>query len=369
MSDVAETLRHIDDLASPQRVASPFEFWPAPLFYAPVAAYWAWQALRYRSITLPSIANPLMEFGGLCGESKVDLFESMSPEGRKWLAPYVSLERGPQAQLAEDLARLLGLAEEAGLAFPLVAKPDIGCHGAGVQLVHDAEELRRYLGAFPSRARVLLQFLVKCEGEAGIFYVRRPAERTGRIFSMTLKFFPQVTGDGTSTLKKLILEDPRAGRAPHLYLGRHAARLNWVPARGERVRLVFAGNHCKGAAFRDGRDLITPALTERVDWLARTIPGFHFGRFDVRFSSLAELRAGHGFTAIEFNGGGSEAIHIWDPDMQLTQAYRDLFRQVHLLFEIGASHRARGYVPDSIPALARSWLHERVLKHSYPMTQ
>ena len=68
MSDVAETLRHIDDLASPQRVASPFEFWPAPLFYAPVAAYWAWQALRYRSVTLPSIANPLMEFGGLCGQ-------------------------------------------------------------------------------------------------------------------------------------------------------------------------------------------------------------------------------------------------------------------------------------------------------------
>ncbi len=179
MSDVAETLRH-SDLASPQRVASPFEFWPAPLFYAPVAAYWAWQALRYRSITLPSIANPLMEFGGLCGESKIDLFESMSAEGRKWLAPYVSIERGPPAELAGDLARLLDLAEEAGLAFPLVAKPDIGCHGAGVQLVHDAEELRRYLAAFPSGARVLLQFLVKSEGEAGIFYVRRPAERTGQ---------------------------------------------------------------------------------------------------------------------------------------------------------------------------------------------
>ncbi len=56
--------------------------------------------------------------------------------------------------------------------------------------------------------------------------------------------------------------------------------------------------------------------------------------------------------------------------MQLTQAYRDLFRQVHLLFEIGAlAPRPRGYVPDSIPALARSWLRERMLKHSYPITQ
>ena len=55
--------------------------------------------------------------------------------------------------------------------------------------------------------------------------------------------------------------------------------------------------------------------------------------------------------------------------MSLPQAYRDLFRQIRLLFEIGASHRARGYVPDSIPALARSWLRERVLKQSYPLTQ
>jgi hypothetical protein len=368
MSDVAEVLRRAD-LASPQRVASPFEFWPAALFYAPVAFYWLWQALRHRSLTLPSIANPLMEYGGLCGESKIRQFESMSPEGRQWLAPYVSIERGTQDQLDDDLAMLLHLAEDSGLSFPLVAKPDIGCHGAGVQLVHDAAELGDYLIAFPTGARVLLQRLVACEGEAGIFYVRRPYERTGHIFSMTLKFFPQVVGDGRSNLKELILLDPRAGLAPHLYLRRHASRLHWVPARGERVRLVFAGNHCKGAAFRDGRDLITPALTERVDWLAGTIPGFYFGRFDVRFASLAELRAGRGFTAIEFNGGGSEAIHIWDPDMALSQAYRDLFRQVRLLFEIGAWHRSRGHVPDTVGALARSWIKERLLKGSYTITQ
>ena len=368
MSDVVNVLRQAG-LASPQRVTSTFEFWPAPLFYAPVALYWLLQALRHRSLTLPTIANPLMEYGGLCGESKTAMFEAMSPEGREWLAPYVSLTRGAPAEVDRDLASLLSLAREAGLTFPLVAKPDIGCHGAGVQLIHDSDELRGYLAGFPSGARLLLQFLVACEGEAGIFYIRRPADRTGHIFSMTLKFFPQVTGDGVSSLRQLILDDPRAGRARHLYLGRHAARLGWVPARGERVRLVFAGNHCKGAAFRDGRDLITPALTERIDWLARTIPGFHFGRFDVRFASLAELRAGKGFTAIEFNGGGSEAIHIWDPDMALHQAYRDLFRQVRLLFEIGASHRHQGYVPDSILRVAYSWLRERLLKQSYPITQ
>ncbi len=367
MSDVAEVLRQVE-LESPQRVASHFEFWPAPLFYAPVVACWLWQALRHGSLTLPSIANPLMEFGGLCGESKVRQFDAMGPEGKRWLAPYVSIERGGPEALAEDLARLRRLAEAAGLAFPLVAKPDIGCHGAGVQPVRDAEELEAYLAAFPAGARVVLQHLVDCEGEAGVFYVRRPWEASGRIFSMTLKFFPRVTGDGVSDLRRLIMADPRAGRAPHLYLSRHERRLDWVPARGERVRLVFAGNHCKGAVFRDGRHLVTPALTERIDQLARSIPGFHFGRFDLRFASLAELRAGEGFTAIEFNGAGSEAIHIWDPDMALTRAYRDLFAQVGLLFEIGAAHRRRGYRPDGVLAIARSWLRERLLKGSYPPT-
>src|SRR5215472_6100717 len=116
MSDVAEVLRHAD-LASPQRVVSPFEFWPAALFYAPVGFYWLWQALCHRSLTLPSIANPLMEYGGLCGESKIRQFETMSPEGRKWLAPYVSIERGASDRFAEDLAALLHLAEESGLGF------------------------------------------------------------------------------------------------------------------------------------------------------------------------------------------------------------------------------------------------------------
>ena len=48
---------------------------------------------------------------------------------------------------------------------------------------------------------------------------------------------------------------------------------------------------------------------------------------DKSAAATAKTGAGRGFTAIEFNGGGSEAIHIWDPDLPLTQAYRDLFRK------------------------------------------
>jgi hypothetical protein len=90
------------------------------------------------------------------------------------------------------------------------------------------------------------------EGEAGIFYCRRPGQPQGRIISITPKYFPYVTGDGWRTLRQLILGDARAGRLSHLYLRRHTARLDEVPAPGEAIRLAFAGSHSRGAPRRPG---------------------------------------------------------------------------------------------------------------------
>ena len=59
-----------------------WEFWPARLFYLPVAAYYCWLALRYRSFTLPSAANPGMPTGGFVGESKyaiIDVLQRAHP--------------------------------------------------------------------------------------------------------------------------------------------------------------------------------------------------------------------------------------------------------------------------------------------------
>ena len=41
-----------------------WEFWPPIAVYPPVALYYLWLALRYRSLTLPSLANPGIPLGG-----------------------------------------------------------------------------------------------------------------------------------------------------------------------------------------------------------------------------------------------------------------------------------------------------------------
>ena len=345
-------------LPASDRVISPFEFWPGWLFYAPVVAQWIWLGLRYGDMSLPTAANPRIETGGLCGESKTAILDQVAESARGWVAPYVSFIAGQDDPVAA--------AEASGFTWPMVLKPDIGCNGTGVRLVADPQALRQAAAEFPPGVKLLLQVYIRDPGEAGLFYIRYPDEPCGRLTSVTIKVQPTVMGNGRSTLEQLIRADPRAGRVPHLYLGRLAARLAEVPPAGELVPLVFTGNHCKGSVFLNGADMITPALTEQVDQIARAIPDFHFGRVDIRYASEAALKLGRGFTIMEVNGAGSEPTHIWDARCTLREAYASQFTHYRAAWEIGRINRARGMRPSGLRAMYRLWRLQRRLMASYP---
>jgi hypothetical protein len=321
------------------------------------------------------VANPSFPGGGFYGESKAQILELVVRHAREWVAPFVAIDRpSPQSEAADggfledELIAAKARLRAAGLDLPVVAKPDLGCRGAGVKLVGSEDGLRSYLRAFPRGARLLLQRYVPFEGEAGVFYCREAGHARGRIVSITLKYFPHVHGDGRRTLRQLILDDPRAGRVPHLYLQRHAERLDCVPAAGAAVRLAFAGSHSRGAIFRDGSHLVTPAMEERFDAIAKSLPEFHFGRFDVRFADFAQLQAGEAFTIVEVNGAGAESTHIWDRKTSLFKAWGDLMRQYRWLFQIGRANRDRGFKPLTLSEFRRWYRREKELTPLYPPT-
>ncbi len=347
-----------------------FEFWPMWAFYPPVMAYAAWLMLRHRGVLLPTVANPSFPGGGFYGESKADILALAMQHVPEWTAPFVRVERSEAMWLDPSLEAdaALALSRDAGLDLPVVAKPDLGCRGAGVKLVRTPQALQAYIKAFPRGATFLLQRLVPFEGEAGIFYCRRPGQARGRIISITLKYFPHVQGDGQRSLRELIMADPRAGQLSHLYLKRHTARLDDVPAAGESIRLAFAGSHSRGAIFRNGTHLVTAEMEARFDDIASRLPEFHFGRFDIRFEQFAQVQAGRGFTILEANGAGAESTHIWDRRTGLLRAWRDLMRQYRWLFEIGAANRARGFKPMRWADFVRAYRREKLLTPQYPAT-
>ena len=321
-----------------------WEFWPPWLFYAPVALWVAWLAVRHRGVTTMTACNPGMQDGGVVGESKAAILAGLPVD---CTIPFHRLASGREARA---LAAALEHMSVAGWAFPLVLKPDVGQRGVGVRLVRSIEQLAEYLAT--SDGAVLMQPFHEGPYEAGIFYYRWPGESQGRVLSITDKRFPVVEGDGLSTVRQLIEAHPRYRLQSRLFFARHAASLDRVLAVGERMPLAIAGNHAQGTTFHDGAHLWTPALERRIDAIARHYPGFFIGRFDVRYRDVAAFMAGRDLAVVELNGATAESTNIYDPDRTLLNAYRVLFRQWALVFAIGAANRKRGARPTSLRRLA-----------------
>ena len=356
----------ISELDSADTEVSSFEFWHPVLFYIPVGFYYLWLGLKHWGVTLPTAANPGIYSGGMVGESKQAILDLIQPEYRDLIAAYVLSPGNPSQTPDSRFSQAKAAMARARLNFPLVAKPDQGMRGDGIRVMRTDADLQAYMAQFPLDRDIILQELSPYQGEAGVFYYRMPGEEQGRLFSLTLKEFPLLVGDGERTVRQLILAHPRFRRIRNKFFRRHRTELARVLAVGEEFKLVFAGNHAKGAIFRDGQDLRTEAMLQTFHDIASSMEGFYFGRFDVRYDSLEALQSGKGFHIIEVNGAGAEATHIWDPRAKLGAAYATLFEQFAILFRIGAANRSRGARPLPATVFLREFFRYLAASTNYP---
>ena len=310
---------------------------------------------------MPTAANPGIFSGGIVGESKCAILKELSLTSPEFTAE--------AALVAGDTfdARLRSFDETCArldLDFPFILKPDIGQRGAGVKLIRSTEQAEAYLRQ--TSAPLVVQRYAPGPLEAGIFYYRLPHEPRAHIFAITEKIFPRLVGDGRSTIAELIQRDPRACFVADTYLKRFHARRNEVLTAGEELKLVEAGNHAQGCVFREGMRLCTPELEARMDAISQKLTDFFIGRYDIRYSSEGELRAGTHFQIIELNGAASEPTSIYDARNSLWTAYRTLFQQWDLVFAIGAANRRRGCAPTKLSLVWQKWREYSRLAATYP---
>ncbi len=333
---------------------SPIERLPKWLLCVPLVAHWMLLAVRHRSLTLPSAANPGIPTGGLAGEGKMECLALIPPALQGFVAATAAVAPGVEAEAVRRAA---------GLRFPLVAKPDRGWCGYGVRRVNDAGALRAYQAAFPSGGTFLLQAWHPGPVEAGLMVRRWPDSEDDRtaLSGITLRHAPAVRGDGRRTLAELAAADPRLPAS---------ALAGYDPARildsGEAVALTTVASLRAGARYEDAAQLATLALQDAVLAIAAGM-GLRAGRLDVRASSVAALRAGR-FTVIEVNGAGAEAIHAWDPRLGLRAAFGAVFASHRTLFALGAAMRARGHRPVGPWRLSMAWLRQQRLARGYPQS-
>ena len=352
---------------APGRSTSFFEFWPTWLIYLPVAFLWLGLAVRYRSLTLPLLANPRLTMAGMVAMPKSELMSQAEGACKAVILPWIAY-RVSGEPMDMQVQAFLELARAQAIEMPFVCKPDIGCRGVGVKLIRTREQLYQTLSAYPAGASVLGQKLSSWQPEVGIFYVRDPQSGEVQLSSMTFKNAPQVKGNGVSTLAQLVAADPRTDKLKYLYYRRHQNDWRRVLAPDETLSLIFSASHNSGAEFLDARRYVTPQLTQAIERIMAGLPEFYYGRLDVKFPDLPSLMAGEQLEIVEINAANSESIHIWDKNARLLDAIKTLLWQFCTLFRMGQYQRERGHKPPGLLRFLKAWRADQKLAAHYPET-
>lgn len=308
-----------------------WEYWPFQILYAPIYFLWAYYAIRARSVFFFNASNPKIKNGGFIMESKKQIYDLLP---KKYYPKTILIKE------KTDLKRIVDSVVEKQIYFPLIAKPDIGLRGSGVKKIKTASDLKEY--AEKANFDFLLQDLIPFKNELGIFYVRHPLEKNGKITGIVSKEFLIVTGDGKSTIEYLIKQTPRFELQLEVLKEEYGDQLYCILAKGETLNLVPFGNHARGAKFLDASDLITPKLTRMINEIAIQIPEFYFGRFDIMYNTFEELERGENFQIVELNGAASEPTHIYDPKHSLWFAWKELARHITYMYEISVENHKMG---------------------------
>lgn len=321
-----------------------WEYWPMPMAILPLIFYWLWFSIRARHPFFFTAVNPSIETGGWMGESKINILKKLPTE---YLPKTVFVPKGtPWETVHSEI-------QEKEIYFPLIAKPDIGKRGLQVLKISQEEMLKKYHAQ--SDMDFMVQEFIELPIEAGIFYHRHPGQAKGAITSICLKDFLHVKGDGHSTIRNLMEKDQRASLQINRFEQESPELLAQIPGNEEKVLLEPIGNHSRGTKFLSGNHLIDPELTAVFDQVSQHMDGIHYGRFDMKCSSLDAVRQGKGFKVLEFNGVAADPAHVFDPAIPIWKKYRDYFRHWKTIFRIYRVQRKRGIKAMSTGAALRSW--------------
>lgn len=307
-----------------------WEYWPFGVIQFPAMIYWLLLSIRERSLVFFSASNPGIPMGGMFGESKYEVLKQIPPQYIPGTIPVSAPTSAPD---------VLTKIRQAGMALPVILKPDIGERGYLVRRINNEIELRDYLTEI--KGDFLVQELVQLPLEFGVFYMKMPGEIAGKVISVVGKEMLTVTGDGKSSLHQLILQNDRAKLQWKKLSKTYNGRLNEVVPQGEKVELVSIGNHAVGTKFLNANDLINDRLSETFDRISREIPGFYFGRYDLRCKSVEDLYRGN-VKIMELNGCGAEPAHIYDPGFSLWQAMAVQVGHWNKIFRISRANKRKG---------------------------
>jgi hypothetical protein len=308
-----------------------WETWHYLVKYIPIMPVWLWYCARARSFWFFTPSNPTITFGGFEGESKMEMYSQL-PEGSYPRTIYIEHSRS-----FDEVGELI---KKNNISYPFAVKPDVGMMGFMFRTITDLPMLRQYHEKMP--ADYLIQEYVDYPLELSVFYYRFPDEQRGNITGFIRKEYLQVTGDGQSTLFELIENYSRVRYRREEMRSKHKDRLNDIISKGEVYVLSHALNLSRGGRLVSLADEKDERLLKVFDELSHYNGNFYYGRYDVKCTSIEDLKNKKNFCILEFNGCGAEPHHIYGNNHSLLQAYRIVLQHWKVLYGISRHNHENG---------------------------
>src|SRR5436190_17503612 len=308
-----------------------WELWPFDLIYAPVSIVWLYYSIKARSIYFFTPSNPTLIFGCFEAGGKMEMYRQL-PDGSYprtiLITPTHSIDIIKEQINAE------------GLNYPFVAKPDEGMQGVLFRVIGSEDELIKYHSIVG--VNYIIQTFIDLPMEFSVFYIRYPGELKGKITGFILKDYLHITGDGKKTLGQLINEHPKAMHRLTEMKKKQAANWQSIPKDGENYYLSVAGNHNRGAKFINLHKEIDQRLHDVFDRINHESKSFFYGRYDLKCTSIEDLKNDKNIMIIEFNGAGAEPNHIYDCGMSYGKALKVIAAHWRDMYHIGKINNKNG---------------------------
>jgi len=310
---------------------SKWETWQYLAKYIPIMPASLCYCMRSRSFWFFTPSNPTLTFGGFEGESKKEMYDQLPPG----TYPKTILIRHNVSM--EDALKTVS---ENNFAYPFAVKPDVGMMGFMFRTISNEEEFLQYHKRMP--ADYLVQEYVKYPLELSVFYYRFPDELRGNITGFIKKEFLSVTGDGRSNLLQLIINYDRVKFRIEEMKAKHKDKLHNIIPEGEVFYLSHALNLSRGGKLVSLAHEKDDRLLKVFDELSHYAGHFYYGRYDIKCTSIEDLKQGKNFSILEYNGCGAEPHHIYGNGNTLFEAYRIVLHHWKVLYTISKYNERNG---------------------------
>jgi hypothetical protein len=317
-----------------------WESWHYHVKYIPIAPVWLWYCARARSFWFFTASNPSLTFGGFEGEGKKEMYDQLPPR---------SYPKSVFISTASSFSSVKELLESHHFSFPFVVKPDVGSMGLMFRKVNSEKQLKRYHKRM--HANYLVQELIEYPLEVSVFYYLMPDAEKGTVTGFLLKQQPEVIGDGKSTLFQLIKKNKDLKYKLDEINARHRERLDMILPDGEKFILSHASNRSQGGKLINLAHEIDDKLVSLFDSISRHTKYFYYGRYDIKCSSIEDLKNGSRFSILEYNGAGAGIQHVYGNGLTLWQACATILQHWKILYRISIHNNKKNKIPY--------WEHQR----------